>query len=66
MVYCDDELLYPEHVSYIEDAKEGFSGRLRIVQDGGLHRQWFRPWKPGVEWWRSPHRDMEALRAVHP
>ena len=61
MVYCDDELLYPEHVTYMEAAKERFGDRLRIVQGGGLHRQWFRPWKGGVEWWRPPHPGMEFL-----
>ena len=61
MVYCDDELLYPEHIEYMEAAKARIGDRLRIVQGAGLHRQWFRPWKPGMDWWRTPHRDMEAL-----
>ena len=61
MVYCDDELLFPDHVEYIEQVKARMGDRLRIVQGSGLHRQWFRPWKPGVKWWREPHRDMEAL-----
>ena len=34
---------------------------VRIVQGGGLHRQWFRPWKSGVQWWRTPHHKMEIL-----
>ena len=32
MVYCDDELLFPDHVQYRVDAKERFGDRLRIVQ----------------------------------
>ena len=64
MVYCDDELLYPEHVTYMNDAKARFGGRLRIVQGGGLHRGWFRPWKSDTDWWRNPHPSMEALRWV--
>ena len=61
LVYCDDELLYPEHVEYIDEVKPRMGDRLRIVQGGGLHGQWFRPWKAGVEWWRMPHREMEKL-----
>lgn len=64
MVYCDDELLYPEHVEYMNDTKLRFGDRLRIVQGGGLHRQWFRPWKSGMDWWRNPHPSMEALSWV--
>lgn len=64
MVYCDDELLYPEHVEYMDDTKKRFGDRLRIVQGGGLHRQWFRPWKSGVDWWRTPRPSMEALSWV--
>ena len=58
MVYCDDELLYPEHVEFINAAKERMGERLRIVVGGSLHRQWFRPW---VMWprWREPHPSME-------
>jgi hypothetical protein len=44
LVYCDDELLYPEHVEYIDEVKPRMGDRLRIVQGGGLHGQWFRPW----------------------
>ena len=61
IVYCDDELLYPEHVAYMDAAKDFYAGRLRIVQGGGLHRDWFRPWKTGVPWWRPPHPSMEFL-----
>ena len=48
MVYCDDELLYSEHVEYMNDAKARLGDRLRIVQGGGLHRGRIRPWKSGV------------------
>ena len=44
MIYCDDELLYPEHVDYIRQVKDREGDRLRLVSGGGLHRQWFYPW----------------------
>ena len=61
LVYCDDELLYPEHVAYMDRQKEHHGDRLRIVQGGGVHRQWFRPWNSAGDWWRQPHPSMEWL-----
>ena len=64
MVYCDDELLYPEHVDYIRQVKDREGDRLRLVSGGGLHRQWFYPWNDNFDWWRMPEPEMEWLPTV--
>ena len=42
MVYCDDELLHPEHIAYMGERIAQFGKRLRVVSGGGMHR-WHRP-----------------------
>lgn len=64
MVYCDDELLYPEHVAYMRQVKDREGDRLRMVSGGGLHRGWFRPWNDDFDWWRMPEPEMEWLPRV--
>ena len=61
MVYCDDELLYPEHVAYIRHMKDREGDRLRMVSGAGVHRGWFRPWNDDFDWWRMPEPEMEWL-----
>ena len=64
MVYCDDELLYPEHVAYMRQVKDREGARLRMVSGGGVHRGWFRPWGDDSLWWREPEPEMEWLPRV--
>ena len=64
MVYCDDELLYPQHVEYIRQVKGREGDRLRMVSGGGLHREWFYPWGGDSDWWRMPEPEMEWLPSV--
>ena len=58
LVYCDDEMLYPEHVSYMLDMKAVFGDRLRVVTGGATHADWFVPWKTTPRW-REPDPDMQ-------
>lgn len=65
MVYCDDELLWPEHNDYMAEIKAMEGSRLRWVSGGGLHRGWFRPWSMAADnWWRDPPAEMEWLPFV--
>ena len=66
MVYCDDELLYSEHVGYIRQVKAREGDRLRMVSGAGVHRGWFRPWNDDFDWWRMPEPEMEWLPRTGP
>lgn len=58
LVYCDDELLYPEHISYMLDMKEFYGKQLRVVEGGSVHAGWFVPWQH-LPRWRQPDPMME-------
>ena len=66
MVYCDDELLYPEHVRYMLDMKALYGARLRVVEGGSVHGGWFVPWRM-LPRWRQPDSalGMEYLDWMH-
>ena len=51
-LYSDDEALFPEHVSYIEEMRERLP--LRIVQGGGPHAGWHYPWREKPYWREWP------------
>ena len=49
-IYSDDEVLFPEHVSYIETMRDYLP--LRIVQGGSWHAGWHHPWSE-LPYWRD-------------
>ena len=62
LVYCDDELLYPEHVAYMVDMKLLHGDRLRVVEGGSVHAGWFTPWMHLPRWRQpDPVMNMEYL-----
>ena len=60
LIYADDEVLWPEHVEYVEQMKDFFKPPFLHVSGGSVHAGWQRPWRDGP-YWRSIPPDMDWL-----
>ena len=50
LIYADDELLWDEHVAYVEAMKDFFGEPFLHVSGGSVHAGWFRPWQSQPYW----------------
>ena len=50
LLYCDEELLYPEHIDHMSFLKLWYGPRMRVVPGGNLLAGWFIPWKTSPRW----------------
>ena len=53
LLWSDDELEYPEVVTYMEQLKELAGDQLIITLGWATHANWFRPWRD-EPLWRDP------------
>lgn len=60
LIYCDDELLWTEHVAYVEQMKGFFGPPFWHVSGGSIHAGWHRPWRE-PPYWRETPADMQWL-----
>lgn len=56
VLWTDDELEYPESVTYIERLEREWDLDLTVRLSPATHADWFRPWTD-VPYWRDPRPD---------